>query len=125
VIFDTDVLIGYLRGNVKAARAVDRAEKRCYSVVSYMELLQGARDSREQKAIRSSLVALGLEMLPLSEEIGHRAAIYIEEYSLKVALCPMDALIAATAVENDLPLVTGNVKHFSVVRDIDLRVFRP
>jgi hypothetical protein len=64
-------------------------------------------------------------MLPLSEEIGHRAAIYTEEYSLKVALSPVDALIAATAIENDLPLVTGNRKHFSIIKDIDLRSFRP
>jgi predicted nucleic acid-binding protein len=57
VIFDTDVLIWCLRGNAKAARTVDQARRRCVSIASYMELLQGARDGREQKAIRGSLVA--------------------------------------------------------------------
>lgn len=125
MLFDTDVLIWFFRGNAKAAKVLDRANHRFLSIVSYMELLHVARDKREQKQIRTTLAALEFRVLPLAENVGHRAAIYMEEYSLKVALCPMDALIAATAIENNLPLMTGNRKHFSPLKDIETTFFRP
>lgn len=125
MLFDTDVLIWYFRGNQKAAKAIDKVDKCFISIVSYMELLHGARDKREQKQLRATLGVLEFQTLPLDEKVSHRAAIYMEEFSLKVALCPMDALIAATAIENNLSLLTGNRKHFSPIKDVDLKVFRP
>ena len=125
MIFDTDVLIWVLRGNVKAAKAVDQAEHRAISVVTYMELLQGARDKAEMKTIKSFLADLRFGSLPLTENIGHRASIYMEEYCLSIALSMADALVAATAVVNNQPLLTGNTKHYKHVKEIDLAAFRP
>ena len=125
MLFDTDVLIWVLRGNKKAARLIDSTEVRCVSVVTYMELLQGARDKQEMKAIRSFLVDLGFEMIPLTENIGHRASIYVEEYALKSGMCLADALLGATAVENQLTLCSANRKHYKPITDLDLKVFKP
>jgi predicted nucleic acid-binding protein len=36
-----------------------------------------------------------------------------------------DAIIAATASENNMPLATGNAKHFKVVKELELKVFKP
>jgi len=36
-----------------------------------------------------------------------------------------DAIIAATAVENNMILVSSNEKHFKVVNDLQLKVFKP
>ncbi len=49
--------------------------------------------------------------------IGHHAAIYIEEYSLSSGLRANDAIIAATATENNMELSTGNIKHFKLIKD--------
>jgi predicted nucleic acid-binding protein len=125
MLFDTDVLIWVLRGSGKAAKAVDGAGERAVSVVTYMELLQGARDKAEVRAIRSFLADMRFAIVPLSENIGHRASIYMEEYGLSVAMSMADALIAATAVEAHEPLMTGNVKHYKAIRDLDIRRFRP
>ncbi|MGH8272070.1 MAG: type II toxin-antitoxin system VapC family toxin [Gammaproteobacteria bacterium] len=125
MLFDTDVLIWVLRGNDKAAEAVDAADRRATSVVSYMELLQGARDKREMKTIKSFLTDMGFRMLPLTENIGHRASIYMEEYSLVVAISMGDALIAATASEAGEPLCTANDKHYKAVAELELKRFRP
>jgi predicted nucleic acid-binding protein len=125
VLFDTDVLIWVLRGNREAAKIVEASEGRRVSVVTYMELLQGARDRREVKSIKAFLADLAFEMLPLSENIGHRASIYLEEYGLKVSMCVADALLAATAVESHETLCTGNRKHYSPISELNLRVFRP
>jgi predicted nucleic acid-binding protein len=40
-MFDTDVLIWFLRGNKKAGHLIDGAPERALSAVTLMELLQG------------------------------------------------------------------------------------
>lgn len=125
MLVDTDVLVWVLRGNPKAARAIDGLDRRRVSVVTYMELLQGARDKGEARQIRSFLADMGFEMLPLSEEIGHRATVYMEEYGSKVLLCMGDALIAATATDRAVPLLTGNTKHYKIVSELELVRFKP
>jgi len=125
MMFDTDLLICVFRGNKKAARLVEATEPRCLSVISYLELLQGARNTHESKTIKRFLSDFGFQMLPLSENIGHRASIYMEEYGLKVAMGVADTLVAATAVEAQLTLCTGNRKHYKPIVELDLKVFRP
>lgn len=125
MIFDTDVLIWTLRGNLKAAKAINDCGLRSVSVVTYMELLQGARDGREVRDIKSFLKELQFALLPLTENIGHRASIYMEEYGLTISMSMADALIAATAMENNQPLITGNAKHYKAVKDLELLRFRP
>ena len=125
VIFDTDIIIWIQRGNEKAAKLIDKAEERLISVQTYMELLQGASSQRQHKLTRDFLHEFDFEILPLSENIGHRAAIYIEEYALSNGLRAADAIIAATATENNLELSTSNAKHFKVIKDLRLKVFKP
>jgi predicted nucleic acid-binding protein len=36
-----------------------------------------------------------------------------------------DALIAATAAEDHLPLCTGDQRHFRVIRELELSGFKP
>jgi len=125
MLFDTDVLIWVFRGNTRAAKAVDDADARSISVVTYMELLQGARDKDEVRMIKAFLSDMQFATLPLSENTGHRASIYMEEYGLKVAMGLADALIAASAVESNSILITGNDKHYKVVRELQIKRFRP
>ncbi len=125
MLFDTDVLIWALRGNARAAAAIDRADSLELCVVSYMELVRGARDKRELRATRTALANLDFLILPLSENTGHRASVYLEEYALKSNIGIPDALIAATAVENGQPLCTANAKDYRAIAEIELKVFRP
>jgi len=125
MLFDTDVLIWLFRGSESAARLVEGAREPAVSVVTYMELLQGARGKQETKAIKSFLADFAFRMLPLAENIGHRASIYMEEYGLKSGMSMADALIAATAVEHRLALCTANQKHYKPIRDLDIKAFRP
>jgi predicted nucleic acid-binding protein len=77
------------------------------------------------RIIKRFVAELSFIVLPLSENVGHRALVYIEEYGLSSGLRAADAIIAATAVENAMPLMTANVKHFRAIRDLELVVFRP
>jgi predicted nucleic acid-binding protein len=125
MLFDTDILIWVFRGNRKAADFMDAANVRNLSVISYMELIQGARHRTEIREIKNFLKDFSFQIVPLSENTGHRASVYAEEYGLQVALGIADAIIAASAVENNLVLATGNKKHFSVIQELELKVFHP
>jgi predicted nucleic acid-binding protein len=125
MLFDTDVLIEVFRGNAKAAQMIDQDADRALSVVGFMELLQGAADKRETRLIKDFLKVCAFSVLPLSENIGHRASIYMEEFGLSSGLRVADAIIAATAAENHLPLCTGDLRHFRAIRDLKISAFRP
>ncbi|HEX9849845.1 type II toxin-antitoxin system VapC family toxin [Candidatus Deferrimicrobium sp.] len=125
MLFDTDILIWIQRGNVKAARLVDRTDERLISVQTFMELLQAARDKRQHAIIKRYLQDLSFSVLPLTENIGHRALVYVEEYGLSSGMRAGDAIVAATATENGLTLATGNARHFRPVKGLALRIFRP
>lgn len=124
-LFDTDILIWVERGNKKAIQLVDETQVRAISVQTYLELLQGARTQQEQLYIKEFLTELDFEMLPLTENIGHRATIYIEKYALSNGLRAGDAIIAATAGENNCVLVSANRKHYQPIKEIRTKLFRP
>jgi predicted nucleic acid-binding protein len=125
MIFDTDILVWIQRGNEKAAVLVDKSSERFLSILSYMELLQSAKNKKQHYVIKEFLKLYGFQMLSLTENIGHRASVYVEEYSLSSGLRAGDAIIAATATENNMVLATGNGKHFKPIKDLTLKIFRP
>ena len=125
MIFDTDIFIWVQRGNEKAAQLIDKCEDRYLSIQSYMELLQGAKNKTQHKNVQNFISEFGFSVLPLSENIGHRALIYVEEYGLSSSMRAGDAIIAATAVESNLPMATSNAKHFRAIKELQLKVFRP
>jgi predicted nucleic acid-binding protein len=93
--------------------------------MSYMELLQGAENKKQHQLVKGFLADYGFIVLPFSENIGHRAAIYVEEYGLSSGIRAGDAVIAATAIENRMPLASGNEKHFKIIKDLNLVRFKP
>ncbi len=125
MIYDTDILIWVQRGNGKAAQLIEKDGLRLLSIQSYMELLQGAKNKTHHKYVKDFISEFEFSILPFSENIGHRALIYVEEYSLSSNMRAGDAIIAATAVESNMMLVSSNAKHFKAVKDLQLKVFKP
>ena len=125
MIFDTDILIWGFRGDSNAAKVVDSCADRAASIISLMEMLQGAKSKSELKLIRIFLRDLGFQVIPVSEAISQLAATLIEEHTLSYGLQLADAMIAATARETGSDLVTGNVRHFRAIPQLELKPFRP
>lgn len=125
MIFDTDIFIWLQRGNSKAAHLIEKEDERFLSLQSYLELMQYAENKRQHQLTKAFLKNFGFKTLPLSANIGHRATVYIEEYSLSHGLRAGDALIAATATENNIMLCSSNTKHFKPIRNLKLKAFRP
>lgn len=90
-----------------------------------MEFLQGSKDKRQLQLNQNFFRDLDFETLPLTENIGHRASIYVEQYALSHSMRAGDAIIAATAAEHGLRLVTTNAKHFRQIPEITLKVIKP
>jgi predicted nucleic acid-binding protein len=125
MIFDTDVLVWAFRGNKGAASTINTVTDRALSIVSFMELLQGARSKLEARRIQVLLRDFQFRVLPLSESIGATAAAIIEDYALAHGIRVTDALIAATAIASGETLCTGNTKHFRPIPALSRVVFRP
>ena len=125
MIFDTDIFIWVQRGSAKAVRLMERAQNRYLSIQTYIELLQCAKNKTQHEYVKDFITTYGFLVLPLTENIGHRASIYIEEYTLSSGLNTGDAVIAATAVEHNMTLVSSNAKHFKSIKNLKLKIFRP
>lgn len=125
MLFDTDIFIWVQRGNPKAVKLMEKETERFLSVQTYMELLQCARSKIELKNAKDFLSDYEFEILGFTSNIGHRAAIYIEEYTIQQGIRAGDAIIAATAMENNLTLCSSNQKHFKCINDLRLQVFKP
>ncbi len=124
MIFDTDVLVWYLRGHIEAARMLAVASRREVSVVTMLELVRGMRNKRELARLKPELARLDISVIPLSGGIGERALELMELHSLKDGLDLADALIAATALEAEQPFATANEKHYKPL-GLDLHIFKP
>jgi predicted nucleic acid-binding protein len=125
ILFDTDIFIWVQRENRRAVTLMERTEERFLSVQTYLELLQNAQNKKQHQQTKDFLKTFDFTVLPFTENIGHRACIYIEEYALSNGLRAGDAIIAATATENNLMLLTSNAKHFKSIKDLKLKIFRP
>ena len=123
MLIDTDVLIWHLRGYAQATRRLDELGTLTLSAVSYLEVLQGMRNKAELAAVQKMLQRRQAAMLPLTEAITQRAVSLMESLTLSHGLQMGDALIAATALEHQLPVLTGNVKHFAAVEHLLIEGF--
>ena len=109
LLVDTDVFIDHLRGASEFKPSRHRIH---YSVITRCELLSGD--------VGSALVQRLLDPfreLAVDRGVAERAGRIRRE----AGIATPDALIAATAIEHDLALVTRNRKHFEPVKQLRLR----
>lgn len=125
MLVDTDVLIWHLRGYPQATRRLDELGALTLSAVSYFEVLQGMRNKAELVAVKKMLERRSATLLPVTEAITLRAIELMETITLSHGLQMGDALIAATALDHGLPVLTANLKHFSAVNGLRVEAFLP
>ena len=124
-LLDTDILIWYLRGNKNAYDLIHSIGEFAISAVTYMELVQGMRNKDELRALKRALKQWKVKTIYMSEEISAQALFYVEEYFLSHSMQLADALIGATSTTHGMTLYTANDKHYKVIKELDIFVFRP
>ena len=117
---DTCILIDYLKGNndIRQKLSDDRKQGLGMSSVTYMELMVGALNKREAGIIKKAFS--DFEIVEISEAISTRARNLVENYAKSHDLLIPDALIAASALELQMPLFTANIRDFRFIPDLSL-----
>ncbi len=123
VIFDTDLLIWYFRGNSQAKSFIESTEreKRWISSLTLMELLQGCRHREESLEIQGFMAENVTRILHPKTAVSEKAIHLIGEYASSHGLRVVDALIAATALLYRACLATGNNRHFRFIPGLEIK----
>ena len=103
-VFDTNILIDYLVGNLLAKKEIEQYQSPQISIITKMEILVGMTDNEE--IIKEFLN--GFNIIPLNDEIAEIAVNIRKENKIKIP----DAIIWATAKYTDSLLITRNTKDF-------------
>ncbi len=124
-LVDTDWLIDILSGVLSASSTIERltAAGIGISIVTVGEVYEGAVLSPDPQAAlqryREFLDAF--PALPLTEPIMHRFAVIRAALRRAGNLIPdLDLLIASTALEHNLTLITRNLRHYERIADLAL-----
>ena len=117
VLIDTDVLIDYLRGQADAVVYLESvAERLVISAITVAELYAGVREGTERLALETFLSAF--EIVFVDQAISQRGGLYRRDLGKSHGVGLADALIAATAEELGVTLVTLNQKHFPMLANL-------
>lgn len=116
-LIDTNIIIYRLKnlGNVNANFLKNKDNHMSLSVISYGELVFGAKKSKAVEKNMETVNAIK-SIFPLLEITSEIMNIFgeVKAYTQKIGktIDDMDLLIAATAITNNFTLVTHNTKHF-------------
>jgi predicted nucleic acid-binding protein len=123
-LFDTDILIAYLRGYHQAVELLQALAAQgldfLISPVTIIEIEAGIRDTEKEKTYELLDI---FEVCTVDRSIAHSAGSSLRKYRKKgVTLGLADVIIAATALTQHLTLVTYNTSHYPIS---DLQILSP
>ena len=127
-LVDTDLLIDlqreYVKGEPGPAMAFLRAHEGvalAISTVSVLEFLEGYGHPRAGERLLEAYVRL-----PVTDSVARRGSRLRRTLRAEGQMIgDFDVLIAATAVDAGVPLVTANATHFKRVPGLEVETYRP
>ncbi len=124
-LLDTNICIYYLKGLYNLKEKINNVgNDNCYiSEITLAELKFGVENSEQKKKNREvlNLFLSGIKVVPIYNALDVYA---IEKSRLRKkgkTVDDFDLLIGASAVSNNMILVTNNIKHFKNIRDIKIQ----
>jgi predicted nucleic acid-binding protein len=126
-LVDSNIVIDNLLDVPSASTLLEQLalEGIAISIVTYMEAFQGVEQSSEPEKAREKFHAFltGVLILPFSFAVAERCARLretLKKQNKRVNSRALDLIIAATALEYNLTLITENIKDFEDIPDITL-----
>lgn len=120
ILCDTNILIELYKNNPQIIAQLQQIgiNKLAISVITQSELYFGAINKTELNKIKKHLNLI--HIFPLDITVSNQFILLMETYSLSHKLSIPDALIAATALANQLDLYTLNRRDFRFIRGLKL-----
>ncbi len=112
-LFDTNILIDYLKGIKQAKNLFSKYDQKLISIITYIEVLSGASDEVEKRKIRA-FISKNFEVLDLDTIISEEAInIRAESIANKNKLKLPDCIVLASANTQAAVLITRDINAFS------------
>jgi tRNA(fMet)-specific endonuclease VapC len=120
ILCDTNIIIEFYKNNSQVISELrfQGINQLAISSITQAELYYGAINNLELKKIKTHLQLL--HIFPIDVMISTQFITLMENYSLSHQLSIPDALIAATALVNQIDLYTLNVKDFRFIKGLNL-----
>ncbi len=120
ILCDTNILIEFYKNNIAIVNKLHQigSQNLAISVITRAELYYGAINKNELNRIQKHLDLL--QNIHIDPPISEQFIQLMANYSLSHKLTIPDALIAATALANDLELYTLNIKDFRFIENLKL-----
>ncbi len=119
-LIDTDRVVDFLSGDDEAVALLVELQRHgiAISVITHLEVMEGLDDARTNRETRRiyRLFLRRTRMIAFSRSSAERAASIradLRRHRLPIDHRAMDILIAATAIEHGLTLVTRNVRDYA------------
>ena len=126
ILLDTDTISLFLKSYPKIVSAANQYLSHfrgfTFSSITRYEVLRGLKIKNAQKQIeRFEIVCINNRILQINDGIIVKASdIYADLYKRGQIIGDADILIAATAIEDNLPIVTNNEKHFNRISGLQI-----
>ncbi|MFM2047646.1 MAG: hypothetical protein RI955_192 [Bacteroidota bacterium] len=120
IICDTNILIHLTKGNIETIKAIQEIGEAnvVLTSITVMELTRGMKNKKELQQLHKKIN--NINVLHFDEAISFLAMNLISKFHLSHGLEIPDAIIAATAMNYNIPLFTYNTKDFKFISGLKL-----
>ncbi|WP_020558258.1 type II toxin-antitoxin system VapC family toxin [Thiofilum flexile] len=125
-LIDTDILIDASHADGIALSTLQHIEQTSHlaiSIITEMELTVGCRNKTEVRELTKFLRRF--EVIALNEGSSKIALKLLQQYRLSHGLAIPDSLIAATAIDLDIPLISKNQRDYRFITELHLLPYPP
>ncbi|NEQ30071.1 MAG: type II toxin-antitoxin system VapC family toxin [Leptolyngbya sp. SIO4C5] len=124
LLVDTDILIDIANRDetaINRLKAESQQGPLAISSITVMELIVGCRNKQEQNQLEDFLAQF--QVIALDGKVSTQAIALLKNYCLSHGLLIADALIAATAIANNIALLSKNQRDFRFIQELELLAY--
>jgi tRNA(fMet)-specific endonuclease VapC len=121
-LLDTNILIGYFRKNEKFLKIINELTKKgeiFISQITRLEMIKGMRKNEIQKTFYLlNVICKTINLTSSTMSVAEDIILNLKMNDIIIDIG--DAIIAASAIEDDLTLFTMNLKHFEKIKNLKI-----
>ena len=121
ILFDSNIIIDFARLRDKSDELLGMEFKGLVphiSAITFTELWSGKSMDNPKEFNYIETYLKGIRVIVPDEKIAKKAGLIVRESKMRIQFS--DAIIAATAIENDLTLFTFNYKDFADIKGLKI-----